>query len=186
MDRAPASDLMAGPPASDQMGRAPASDRMGRPPASDRMVRAPASDRMGRAPASDRMDLHFQILGWLFIGSAVLTGTLSVAVFIFGRFLPEIPLPVLPTALGPDVEGLITLVITILGVLMALTAAVSVAAGIGILQYQTWGRVMGLTAASLIITKIPIGTAVGIYAFWVLLSKDGRQHFRARAPQPTR
>ena len=68
---------------------------------------------------------------------------------------------------------------------MAVTAAVSVVGGIGLLQYQTWGRMMALIAASLIIAKIPIGTAIGVYAFWVLLSVEGREHFKHRTLQPS-
>ena len=133
--------------------------------------------------ASARMDLHFQILGWLFIGSAVLTGMLSGGIFLAGWFLRASSLPFPPAEFGPEALALFSAIVSVIAVAMAVTAAVSVIAGIGLLQYQTWGRVMALIAASLIITKIPIGTAIGVYAFWVLLSVEGREHFKHRVPQ---
>jgi hypothetical protein len=80
---------------------------------------------------------------------------------------------------------MIAAIVSIIGVFTAVVAGLSAAAGIGILQYRTWGRVLALIAASVYLTKIPIGTAIGIYAFWVLLSVDGREHFRTHSVQPS-
>ena len=40
---------------------------------------------------------------------------------------------------------------------------------------------VALIAASLMLTKFPLGTAIGAYGFWVLLSTEGRAHFSERA-----
>ena len=52
-----------------------------------------------------RMDLHFQILGWLFIGSAVLTGIMSGGIFLAGRFLRGSSLVFPPAEFGPEAQG---------------------------------------------------------------------------------
>ena len=55
------------------------------------------------------------------------------------------------------------------------------AAGVGLLQYQSWGRAVALVVATILLFKVPLGTALGIYAYWVLLSERGRQHFQQHA-----
>lgn len=127
------------------------------------------------------MEAHFQVLGWLMIASAAFTGIGAVVLFVVGGFVQGGPLRLPAPGLGPEAETLIAALISALGVLLAITTVLSAVAGIGILQYQAWGRTVGLIAASLLLTKIPVGTAIGVYAFWVLLSVEGRAHFQARS-----
>ena len=42
--------------------------------------------------------------------------------------------------------------------------------GIGLLQYQSWARITIIVISALDLIHIPIGTALGIYGFWVLLN----------------
>ena len=86
--------------------------------------------------------------------------------------------------LGMDLGPVVSIIVLITAVTMLVLAGLSVAAGVGILYYQSWGRVMALIVASLLLFKFPLGTAVGIYAFWVLLSEEGKKHYQAHVPQP--
>jgi uncharacterized membrane protein (DUF2068 family) len=103
---------------------------------------------------------------------------LSTMVLIAGRFLDALPLS---SEFGLDAGALVTSIVSIIGMSMVIVSALTAAAGVGLLYYQTWGRVMAIVAASLMLLKFPIGTAIGVYAFWVLLSADGREHFRTRS-----
>lgn len=40
--------------------------------------------------------------------------------------------------------------------------------GYSLLMRRTWGRVLGIVAAVLVLFKVPFGTALGIYTLWVL------------------
>ncbi len=131
-----------------------------------------------KVSSPESMDRHVKILAWLFIGSAVLTGILSTMVLIAGRFLDALSLP---SEFGLDAGALVTSIVSIIGMSMVIVSALTAAAGVGLLYYQTWGRVMAIVAASLMLLKFPLGTAIGVYAFWVLLSADGREHFRTRS-----
>ncbi len=131
-----------------------------------------------KVSSPESMDRHVKILAWLFIGSAVLTGMLSTMVLIAGRFLDALSLS---SEFGLDAGALVTSIVSIIGMSMVIVSALTAAAGVGLLYYQTWGRVMAIVAASLMLLKFPIGTAIGVYAFWVLLSADGREHFRTRS-----
>jgi hypothetical protein len=50
-------------------------------------------------------------------------------------------------------------------------------AGIGLWKEQQWGRILSLVLAALNLLNFPFGTALGIYAFWVLLSAEGAAMF---------
>ena len=44
--------------------------------------------------------------------------------------------------------------------------------GIGLLKMKPWARIAGMVLAVLHLINIPLGTALGIYALWVLLNKE--------------
>jgi hypothetical protein len=54
--------------------------------------------------------------------------------------------------------------------------------GIGLLSYRPWARILIIVISALELISIPIGTAVGIYGLWVLLTKDGAQLFEQQTP----
>jgi hypothetical protein len=53
--------------------------------------------------------------------------------------------------------------------------------GIGLLKYQPWARIAGIVLGAIHLINIPFGTALGIYALWVLLNKDTERLFAGRA-----
>ncbi len=53
--------------------------------------------------------------------------------------------------------------------------------GIGLLKLQPWARIGAMVLAVIHLINIPIGTALGIYALWVLFNKDTERLFDAGA-----
>ncbi|MFH0990113.1 MAG: hypothetical protein V1799_08880 [bacterium] len=53
--------------------------------------------------------------------------------------------------------------------------------GIGILQRQSWARILLLVVGVLQLFDIPIGTALGIYTFFVLADNEARTYFENQA-----
>ncbi len=51
-------------------------------------------------------------------------------------------------------------------------------AGIGLLQFQPWARILTIVLSVLDLIHVPFGTALGVYGLWVLLSQDGERLFR--------
>jgi hypothetical protein len=49
------------------------------------------------------------------------------------------------------------------------------------LQYRSWARTFATIVAVLLLFHFPIGTAVAVYAFWVLFSQEGQQYYRSRS-----
>lgn len=143
------------------------------------------SPKLHQVVDGERMEVHVKLLGWLLIGSAVLTGLTSTLVFMAGGLMRVVPIPVeVEPMLGMDLGPVVSIIVLITAATILAVAGLSIAAGVGILSYQSWGRVMTLIAASLLMFKFPLGTAVGIYAFWVLLSEEGKKHYKTHAPQP--
>ncbi len=55
-------------------------------------------------------------------------------------------------------------------------------AGIGLLTFQPWARILTIVLSALELPAFPIHTALGIYGLWVLLSNEGAALFARPAP----
>jgi len=51
-------------------------------------------------------------------------------------------------------------------------------AGLGLLQFQPWARILTIVLSVIDLIHVPLGTALGVYGLWVLLSQDGERLFR--------
>ena len=52
--------------------------------------------------------------------------------------------------------------------------------GFGLLHFKPWARILALIMSALELFSIPLGTALGIYGFWVLLKPETEQLFLPR------
>jgi hypothetical protein len=52
-------------------------------------------------------------------------------------------------------------------------------AGFGLLSLKPWARTLGIVVSALNLIHIPVGTILGAYGLWVLLSKETEQLFAA-------
>jgi hypothetical protein len=71
--------------------------------------------------------------------------------------------------------------LTGLGFLLLVRAAAGFAAGWGLLQRESWARVLTLVVAFMSLFDIPIGTTLGIYTLWVLLPVQSERDYEAQA-----
>ena len=53
-----------------------------------------------------------------------------------------------------------------------------VVAGFGLLGLHPWARMLTIVLSVLELMSVPIGTVLGVYGLWVLLSPGGEQLFR--------
>ena len=70
-----------------------------------------------------------------------------------------------------SIGGIICVVFLVLGL-------PGIIAGIGMLQFRPWGRILGIVISALDLIHIPFGTALGIYGLWALLSREGEMLFQ--------
>lgn len=111
------------------------------------------------------MDKHITAVGALFIAFGAL-----------GLFLALIVLlAVVGGGLISGDEAAIAIT-SIVGISIAgpflLIEALKVVGGIALLQRRPWARILVLVLSFVSLIMIPIGTAYGIYAIWVLMKDD--------------
>src|SRR5215475_9570384 len=130
------------------------------------------------------MQQHVKILAVLHIllsSLGILAGLIAMAVFgglaslanwsessqngigaVSGGFLGLLGVAVMLVIFGVSVPGLI--------------------AGIGLLSYQRWARILTIIISALDLFAPPLHTALGIYGLWVLLSNEGSALFERSTP----
>jgi hypothetical protein len=89
---------------------------------------------------------------------------------------------------GPDGDtvgfaaGLTAGAFAALGVFALLWGGAHVWSGLLLRRHAPAGRILALALAVVNLLVLPFGTALGIYALWVLLTHDGRRLFEPAAP----
>jgi zinc ribbon protein len=125
------------------------------------------------------MNLHINILGWLLIGTGILSGMVGIIVVFASQIIQRLPVGIehdIPVGVLPFAAW-ITSVISL--AILALAAG-TIAAGVGLLQYRDWARTVAIIVAVFSLFNFPIGTVISIYAFWVLFSQEGQEYWRSR------
>jgi hypothetical protein len=126
------------------------------------------------------MQSHVRTLGILHIvfgGLGVLLGI--VALFFFGGIAGLISATEHDpdAALAVPIMGMVGTIIFLISLLLSLPGIV---AGIGLLSYKPWARILTIVLSFIHIVNVPIGTAVGVYGLWVLFSPDVTATFEGR------
>jgi hypothetical protein len=71
-----------------------------------------------------------------------------------------------------------------LGMFMLILSLPGIIAGIGLLKYRPWARILTIVLSALNLMNIPIGTVLGIYGLWVMLSDEGSRLFTNAPASP--
>jgi len=157
-------------------GRALAAAYPSAPPAGAIPADAPG------VPAS-RVNSHLRTLGILWLISGILrilsvgwlwTVSRLVVPSVLSRFGPGF-------AAGSPLDRLVIGGIAFASGIMVFQAVLAIVAAWGLLERQSWGRVVGIFAGVLSLWNIPFGTALGIYTLWVLLPASSELEYRRLA-----
>jgi len=117
------------------------------------------------------MDTHVKVLAVLYIVFGALGTFAALGLMALLGFIG-----VAGAASDPDAwMALPILGITgaALGVFLLILSLPGVIAGIGLLKYQPWARILTIVLSALNLMNIPFGTILGIYGLWVMLSDEG-------------
>jgi hypothetical protein len=111
------------------------------------------------------MDKHLTVLGVLYIvlsALGLLVAGLIFLAIVGGGLLSGDPRTMsIGFAIGVLAAGF-----------AAMVSAPGLVAGIGLLRRAHWARILALIVAAINLINIPIGTALGAYAIWVLVQDD--------------
>jgi hypothetical protein len=98
------------------------------------------------------------------------------ALGVLGALVLSLTFGLLVDAVGQDEDRLAQAVLGFSGVALIITTlAASIPAivcGWGLLRFRRWARTLGIVLAALSVLAFPLGTPFGVYALWVLVSKQ--------------
>ncbi len=135
-------------------------------------------------PSPNRVANHVSLLGalWIVYSSFILIAG------IFLLFVGKVMVAFLMTQPPPGAPPLFFLkpLLTLIGVLIIGFGSLGLAAGIGLMRREGWARMVALVAGCIALIKVPLGTGLGIYTLWVLVSQNSEQEYMAIAAQAGR
>lgn len=129
---------------------------------------------------SSRVNEHIRILGILWIVYGVFYAFSAGWMWFVGRMiLPSVLSAVSPHfALGDPFTRLLQGGLVFVSGLFILEALLAFFAAWGLMERQSWGRIIAILAGIFSLWRIPFGTALGIYTLWVLLPASSETEYR--------
>lgn len=120
------------------------------------------------------MSRHVRLLAALYLGWAafsLLVG-LSTLFLAFGALALALTSPV---ESGEVAAGLTAATFALVGLMAIGWAGIHAMEGVGLRRGVHWSRTLGLALGAVNLILLPFGTALGVYALWVLLSAETRR-----------
>jgi len=118
-----------------------------------------------------RMEEHVRILGILHIALSALGIIAAAIVFVVlvgsGIITGDEEVIFITRIVGIGVSGL-----------LVLFSLPGIFAGLGLLKYESWARILALVLGFINLINIPFGTMLGVYSIWVLTNKEVQELFR--------
>ena len=130
------------------------------------------------------MSTHVDLVGVLFIIWGLLTTLVGVSTLALG-----VAAAALIASRGGGSQlaaGVTAAAFTTLAIMAIVWGVVHVIVGIPLRRRDSWARLAALMLGSVDLLLLPYGTALGVYALWVLLNEKGKALFQpsALSPQP--
>jgi hypothetical protein len=125
------------------------------------------------------MSSHVDLVGVLFVIWGLLTALVGLSTLALG-----IAAASLITSAGHGggggqfAAGLTAAAFTGLAIIAMLWGAAHVSVGLSVRRRKGWARLLALTFGSVDLLLLPYGTALGVYALWVLLNEEGKTLFK--------
>lgn len=125
---------------------------------------------------SRRVQEHVRLLGilWLAIGALSALGGVVLIIVANTIFVS-----------GSGVHGpqFLHPLLSVIGILILGKSATAFITGWGLLQHESWARVLAIVMAFISLFNVPFGTAVGVYTLWVLLPGESEREYSSLVAQ---
>ena len=132
-------------------------------------------------PAANRVASHHRLLGifWIALSALNLLGGL-VLLIVGNAFIAHLhdfgAPPQFPV-------GAMHALVVVIAFIAIGKAAFGAAAGVGLLKFEPWARILTIVLAVLSLLSFPFGTALGIYSMWVLLPSESEREYEVASRQ---
>jgi hypothetical protein len=121
---------------------------------------------------------HVDVVGVLFIVWGLLTTLVGVSTLALGVSAVALISSASRGGGGGQVAaGVTAVVFTALAVTAIIWGVVHVAVGVPLRRRKPWARLLALMLGAVDLLLLPYGTALGIYALWVLLHEQSKSLF---------
>jgi hypothetical protein len=125
------------------------------------------------------MSAHVDFVGILFIIWGLLTALVGLSTLALGVGAVALIASASRGGGGGQVAaGLTAAAFTTLALIAIAWGAAHVAVGVPVRRRKPFARLVALMLGSVDLLLLPYGTALGIYALWVLLNEDGKKMFQ--------
>ena len=129
-----------------------------------------------------RMTRHIDLLAVFYQMWGALALVAGAAVLVLALGALAIVTSAERAALGPDVAAGLTVGFFFVFAVAALAwGGIHLWTGFSLRAHKAWARLVGLALAVLNLFFLPVGTALAVYTFWVLLSNETRKLFEPTA-----
>lgn len=136
------------------------------------------------SPLPNRVQQNIRLAGilWLvFSGLEIVGGVFMLmianTVLLFwpqtGNAPPPVPI------------GVLRLFFSAIAFLILAKAVVGLFAGWGLLQRQSWARILTIILSFFAVLGFPLGTALGVFSLWVLLSEQSEREYARLVATPS-
>jgi hypothetical protein len=115
------------------------------------------------------MDTHVRIAAWLrILWSGLGLAPALLFLFLFGG------IGIIGSILsgGAVAASIFWVIVSFLSLTFLVTALPGLITGWGLLAYQPWARYVNIVLSALDLFNFPLGTALGAYSIWVMLSPE--------------
>lgn len=120
---------------------------------------------------------HVDFIGLLFIVWGLLTTLVGLSTLALGVGAVALIASGTPGGGGQMAAGLTAFAFGALAVIAMLWGIAHVAVGMPLRRRKPWARLAALMLGSIDLVLLPYGTALGVYALWVLLNERGKRLF---------
>ena len=124
-------------------------------------------------PRPDRVREHVRLLGILWLAysafhivAGIVLSILANTIFSRNGHFAQ-----------PNVPFFLHSLFAFLALVLLAKSLFGIIAGWGLLQRESWGRVLALVLAFLALLNPPFGTGLGVYTLWVLLPAESGQQY---------
>jgi len=121
------------------------------------------------------LNKHVQLISllWIVYGIMGLLFGFFVFLVLFGvSFIPN---------MGWMAPGILRLIAWIVSLFFMVLALPQILAGVGLARHKEWGRILTLIVSFFHLVSFPLGTALGIYSFVILLKPETIALFTPRS-----
>jgi len=122
-------------------------------------------------------DSHVDLVGVLFMVWGGLTILIGASTLALGMAAASLITAAADAGRGQFAASLTAATFTVFALITIIWGAGHVAIGVVVRRRRHWSRLAALLLASVDLLLLPYGTALGVYALWVLLREDSKKLF---------